>query len=341
MPRTSRLKHTGIFAAFLWLLSACTVVTPLEPLWQKYKARFIQNGRVIDTGNAGITHSEGQGYGMLLAVANRDRPTFESLWRWTEANLQVREDHLFIWRRRPGMSLNEEDTNNASDGDILIAWALLEAARRWHEPAWEREAIAILADLKRQVVRRWHDRNVLLPGAYGFEHDGRLILNLSYWVFPALQRFAAADSDPVWRQLIDSGLALIKQARFGAWKLPSDWLEAAETLRPDPDHLPRFGYNAIRIPLYLIWGGYRDDELVGPFLNFWDGFAGFVPPWMDLKQNCLGAYPASGGVRAIHRLGRFVTGRSWWLLLPDPNQKDDYYSSSLILLSHLAAREVL
>ncbi|BCX82848.1 endoglucanase [Methylomarinovum caldicuralii] len=340
MPEILRPK--GIFAALLCiaLLPSCAFVAPLESLWESYKTRFIQNGRVVDTGNQGVTHSEGQGYGMLLAVAAGDRPTFESLWQWTRANLQVRGDHLFMWRHRPHVPLSQEDPNNATDGDLLIAWALLEAAGRWNEPIWEREARAILADLKPKIVRRWHSHTVLLPGAYGFEHQGRLTLNLSYWVFPALRRFAAADSDPVWRELVNGGLALIRQARFGTWKLPSDWVEAAETLQPDPKHPPRFGYDAVRIPLYLVWGGYHNRELLSPFVDFWKAFGGFLPPWLDLELGCVGAYPASGGTRAIYNLSRFAIGKSWWLYLPSPTPKDAYYSTSLILLSHLAARRI-
>lgn len=48
--------------------------------WQSYKARFVTaQGRVVDTGNGNISHSEGQGYGMLLAVAANDRETFNDL----------------------------------------------------------------------------------------------------------------------------------------------------------------------------------------------------------------------------------------------------------------------
>src|SRR5436309_1896309 len=41
--------------------------------WRSYKARFVTDqGRVVDTANGRISHSESQGYGMLLAVAAGD-----------------------------------------------------------------------------------------------------------------------------------------------------------------------------------------------------------------------------------------------------------------------------
>src|SRR5262249_8402767 len=63
--------------------------------WQNYRQRFVTDkGRVVDTANSMVSHSEGQGYGMLLAVAARDRAGFERIWNWTRANLMVRGDQL-------------------------------------------------------------------------------------------------------------------------------------------------------------------------------------------------------------------------------------------------------
>lgn len=325
----------------LWLLvifvSGCGPGVRLKGLWQDYQARFIEDGRVIDTGNGNISHSEGQGYAMLLATAVKDLQTFDRLWHWTRANLQVRQDHLFVWRRRPGTPLAEEDPNTASDGDLLIAWALLEAGQIWRDETLTHAAHEILSDLKRTSVRNWHGQPVLLPGASGFERQDHLILNLSYWVFPALKRFAAQDPDPVWSKLIESGLKLLHQARFGAFQLPPDWLEAGETLKPWRERSPRFGYDAVRIPLYLVWGGHDDPKLLAPYLNYFQAFSGFIPPWIDLEQNCLGAYSAPPGMQAISILTRFKVGQSFWFKPPPPDE--DYYSATLVLLSHLAAAE--
>jgi len=303
----------------------------------QYQKRFIMaDGRVVDNGNGDVSHSEGQGYGMLLAHAAGDRSSFERIWHWTRCNLQVRKDHLFIWRRRPGQPLAAEDRNNATDGDLLIAWALLEASNSWGQTDWRDEALAILADLKRSVIRTWNGKPVLLPGSIGFEQGDRLVLNLSYWIYPALSRFVDLDPDPLWKELIDSGLALTRQARFGAWKLPADWVVADRTLQPWRERGTRFGYDAVRIPLYLVWGGYSEPDLLGPFVGFWNAFGRFVPPWVDLEADCLGAYPAPAGIQAIRALTRYAVGRTWWFW--PPSMDDDYYSSTLVLLSRLAAK---
>ena len=53
------------------------VATTLAPAeWAAYRRRFIRtDGRVVDIEKGGHTHSEGQGYGLLLAMRADDRPT--------------------------------------------------------------------------------------------------------------------------------------------------------------------------------------------------------------------------------------------------------------------------
>src|SRR5690348_5637890 len=89
-----------------------------DDLWASYKSHFISaDGRVVDTGNGRISHSEGQGYGMLLAESNGDQATFSQIWNWTVQHLNRSEDHLFSWRWRPLFKAGfVDDHNNASDG---------------------------------------------------------------------------------------------------------------------------------------------------------------------------------------------------------------------------------
>ncbi len=55
--------------------------------WTDFLGIFVSgDGRVVDTGNGNISHSEGQGYGMLLAVANGDAAAFARIWNWTQKN---------------------------------------------------------------------------------------------------------------------------------------------------------------------------------------------------------------------------------------------------------------
>lgn len=156
MNATRRLAwgRSLALAAMVLTLASCAGTESLRQRdWMEYQNRFIAgDGRVTDTANDNDSHSEGQGFGMLLAEGYGDRPTFDRIWDWTKTHLQVRrEDRLLAWhwlRRRGRVG----DMNNAPDGDILVAWALLRAARRWSEPEYERQAREILDAVQARLL---------------------------------------------------------------------------------------------------------------------------------------------------------------------------------------------
>jgi endo-1,4-beta-D-glucanase Y len=242
-----------------------------QEVWLNYKSRFItEQGRVLDTGNNYVSHSEGQGYGMLLAVAANDRPVFDLLWGWTRANLLVRGDDLFAWRWEPGQRPAVADMNNASDGDLLIAWALTEAADFWGDQALRIAARRIAVDIGRKlVVNKSGHGALLLPALAGFAAEDRNdgpVVNLSYYVFPALGRLSLVAPEIDWTGIMQSGLTLLKATQTGSSRLPGDWTALKDgTPKPAQGFPNAFAYNAIRIPLYLSWAGIGEREHYEPF----------------------------------------------------------------------------
>ena len=305
--------------------------------WEAFCDRFVAaDGRVVDTGNGGISHSEGQGFAMVLATHHGDRATFLRLWGWAAVNLRTRGDRLFAWKWTPEGGV--VDANNASDGDILIAWALLRAARRWPEAAPMRvEALAIAQDLLAKLYRKKGDHAYLLPGVVGFEKPEGDVVNPSYCVFPAFDALGEASGRAEWRQLATSGLALVKAARFGRHHLPPDWLQLADPLRPAPGFPARFGYDAVRVPLYLMWGA-RPAPLLAPFQALWRDVppAGW-PAWFALDDKSVAPYAGGSGFQAIASATLAYPGLP--ASLPTPGAQDDYYESSLALLTHAAVAE--
>ena len=123
--------------------------------WTAFKTAFVTaEGRVKDTGNGGISHSEGQGFAMLLATHHHDRKAFDGLWTWTQQNLGVRADRLFAWKWVPDAAVAVPDLNDAADGDLLIAWALARAGRRWESSDYTAAANAIARDVLAKLVKR-------------------------------------------------------------------------------------------------------------------------------------------------------------------------------------------
>lgn len=308
--------------------------------WKVYRSRFVAaDGRVIDTGNGNISHSEGQGYGMILSVYTGDQATFERIWQWTQSHLQVRQDHLFIWRRRPGTDLADEDKNDAADGDIMIAWALFEAAAKWRQPRYQQEAVKIIDDIKRTLIVRRNGLTLLLPGVYGFQADTGTTINLSYWVYPALRAFSVHDADPLWQELIAGGLALLQQARYGRWQLPPDWLELKNDGSVTSVKTKRFGYDAIRVPLYLVFAGIGN-ELLAPFVNYWSFYRTYTPAWISLTENVMDSYGAGAGISAVKQL-TLAASTAHTAAFDAVDKAGDYYSATLLLISKLGYRQLL
>ncbi|MCW5715574.1 MAG: endoglucanase [Bauldia sp.] len=241
-------------------------------LWPAYKARFVEpGGRVVDNANGSISHSEGQGYGMLLAYFAGDEASFRQIWRFTDRQLYVRSDGLAAWRWEPNAVPPITDMNNATDGDILIAYALALAGEAWGDAALTAAATEIAEAIGRETIADNGTFTYILPGVLGFKASDRAdgpVVNISYWVFEALPVLSRLAPAYPWEAVTSSGIALLNQSRTGPAELPPEWSSLAN-IRPQPasgfDRV--FGYNAIRIPLYLMRSDLATPGLLAPFLR--------------------------------------------------------------------------
>jgi len=339
--RLTSLSRRSLAAMPCLLLPAAAAATQAE--WAAYQRRFLApEGRIIDTGNNGVSHSEGQGWGLMLAAAFEDREAFDRILAWTRRTLKRPQDQLHSWRYRPAATPKVDDPNNATDGDLYIAWALLLAHARWQHEAYLEDALAIANDVLRLTQRRIGERSVLLPGVAGFETATSLTLNPSYVVLPAFAALHRAAPRAGWDRVAQGGLDLLRRARFGAWALSPDWV--AQARRPDgrlslPDRWPpRFSFDAVRVPLLLAWAGEtRHPALIGAH-RFWTDPRWRAPPaWVDLMTGRTADFAISSGVRAI---ASFVAARiandGAPIALPSINEAQDYYSASLTLLVRMA-----
>ena len=307
------------------------------PSWHDWKERFIaSDGRVVDTGNKGISHSEGQGYGLLLAVAADDRRAFDRMWEWTRANLGPRADGLFTWRWSPDPKTSL-DRNNATDGDILIAWALAEAADHWNDIALRDAAVPIATAIGRKLVVSAPGYGpVLLPGIYGFDSqaasDGPIV-NLSYWLFPAFHRLAQLAPETDWATVAQTGMRLIEQARASG-RPPADWLSLARATPQAALRFPaQFGYDALRIPLYLSLAGESDPDILRLFPTTKSGMS-----VVSARDGSPIEVAGGDGYSAIAGLIRCATDRTPYpRALTGQTSNDAYYPATLRLLSQIAA----
>ncbi|HMN73516.1 MAG TPA: glycosyl hydrolase family 8, partial [Rhodoblastus sp.] len=311
-----------------------------SPVWSEWSRRYVRpSGRVVDTGARGASHSEGQGYGMLLAVAAGDRPAFDRIWGWARANLAVRSDNLLAWRWDPGARA-VSDRNNATDGDILAAWALAEAADLWRESDYAAAATAMAADISRLlVVDAVGVGPVLLPASFGFtradQPDGPVV-NLSYWVFPAFSRLAQLAPAQDWEGVRRSGLAVIDAIQSQTSVGVTNWTALGDSRIAPARRFPaKVGYDAVRIPLYLAFAPRENAERLARFAGMFPA-AGL--PIVDLRSGETEEVATGRGYRAIAALRACVVAgqpfpRDFYGLGDD----EPYYPATLHMLSLIAA----
>ncbi|BAK84916.1 endo-1,4-beta-glucanase [Komagataeibacter medellinensis NBRC 3288] len=341
MERRSFLSVMAAVGSMSFISSAVAADDPvINAQWAIFRTKYFHaDGRIIDTGNSGESHSEGQGYGMLFAATAGDQTTFEALWAWTRTNLQHKTDKLFSWRYLDGHNPPVADKNNATDGDLLIALGLVRAGKRWDRADYIQDAIAIYGDVLKLMTMQVGPYKVLLPGGVGFVNKDSVTLNLSYYVMPSLMQAVALSGDAGWQKVIADGLLIIGQARFGEWKLPPDWI----SINRQSVHVsiakgwpPRFSYDAIRVPLYLYWAHMLSPELLAGYANFWNHFgASALPGWVDLTNGTRSPYNAPPGYLAVATCSGLASAGG----LPTLNNAPDYYSAALTLLVYIARGE--
>ncbi|GAA4328781.1 cellulose synthase complex periplasmic endoglucanase BcsZ [Pigmentiphaga soli] len=259
------------------------------PLYQTFLQRFVQaDGRVVDFSVAQLqTTSEGQSYGMLFALVANDPATFGRLWQWSVANLAggdvASRLPAWQWGRRPDGSWGVLDPNAASDADLWMAYALLEAARLWRRPEYAQNARTLMARIALDEVADLPGLGkMLLPGPTGFAHPDMLWrLNPSYAPIPLLRRLAQEDPQGPWQAIAANTARMIAQvspqgyaADWVAYKSPDG---ATGAFVADPEKGDLGSYDAIRV---YMWAGMMppSDPLAGPLLKTLSGMVGATAP---------------------------------------------------------------
>lgn len=330
--RLIRLAAAVLLAAAL----APAQAMDAERGWEAFKSRFIEaSGRVVDTQNEGMSHSEGQAYALLLAVHHNDPATFARVRSWTRQHLALRDDGLLMWSWDAERE-EVDDANAAADGDLIYAWAHALAAERFARPTYRELAREHFARIREHLVVERGGRPYLLPGPEGFVHDRRLTLNPSYWVYGALEAASTLDEAPVWQALIASGERLHERARFTPARLPADWVstEDGERFRIAERFDPHYGFDAVRVALYLIDAGRLEHPLITAVAEHHAAHPEALV-W-DLKADGAELEGRHPGVAAVAGLAACAT-QGEGSRAAEAELAEDYYPAALQLLAARAA----
>ena len=213
--------------------------------------RYLQpSGRIARIDEGGDTVSEGQAYGMLVAVALGDEDRFRHVWAWTDEHLQ-RSDGLLAWRWADGGIVDDQP---AADADLLAAAALALAGERFDAPDLLGDADLINdAVLETHVVELGSAR-LLLAGPWAL---GERVANPSYWVTPAMSQLWWHGGDDRWAAMASDARAALDELTTDPPHLPPDWAtvgadgSGAEPAESPNGDSPRYGYEAARVIVQL------------------------------------------------------------------------------------------
>lgn len=338
----SRLRTLALAGMAVLSASCAAAGSITAEEWKVYKESFLDaSGRIVDTANNNISHSEGQGYGLLLAYLAESRSDFDTIWAFTKTEMLLRDDGLSVWRWDPAASPHVTDPNNATDGDLLIAYAAALAGRDWQRPDLTSAATAMANALSRGSVETIGGSVLLKPGNAGFSASDRPdgpVVNPSYWVFEALPVMAGLFPNGPWNQLTDSGRELIEDSmKIGPSQLPPDWVSLKAKPIPAEGFPQEFGYNAIRVPLYLMRAGIRDRALLQSLYENMADADGRVR-LVDIKSGATRQTLDDAGYRVIPALIGCVLDKKPFADDLKQFQATQYYPSTLHLLALSFAR---
>ncbi|MDR5856206.1 cellulose synthase complex periplasmic endoglucanase BcsZ [Caballeronia sp. LZ062] len=310
-------------AAALWLGLAALLSAPHVraaegcgswPAWEQFRRDFLSDdGRVIDTSEEDRrTVSEGQSYALFFALVANDRYAFDAIMHWTENNLAdgdlTARLPAWLWGHASDGSWKVLDSNSASDADLWIAYALLEAGALWGERTYTlrgaRLAARVLQDETFPVagVGRF-----LMPGTTGFHPaEDAWIVNPSYAPLQVLRSLATRfATERRWQQLVDGSAVMLRDSAPRG--LAPDWATytAGRAFDRDPGSTDNTtgSYNAIRV---YLWAGMLDpddphgDELRRHFVPFADLIAarGAPPETVDAASGTAASNDGNAGFSA-------------------------------------------
>lgn len=209
---------------------------------------YVDDGRVVRTDQGGDTVSEGQAYGLLLAVAAGDEARFDEIWDWTTTNIQ-RDDLLLAWRWQDGSVVDDQP---ASDADLDAARALVLAGDTFGRDDLRDDGLALGEALLDEMTASTDLGRILLPGPWATASPHAY--NPSYSSPAAYAVLSDASDDPRWDELAEGSRAATA-ALLDSNALPTDWATIAEdgsvaiAGSASGEGEPGYGYDATRLAI--------------------------------------------------------------------------------------------
>jgi len=229
----------------------------ISQLYQHWKDTFLRPEagglRVNSPEQGNITVSEGIGYGMLIAAAMGDRPTFDAIYAYGRSQFGG-GNNLMTWRTG--------DQGSATDADQDMAMGLLMADAQWPGSGYDAQADAMITDiLQLDTIEQGGNLNISLGSSFDAQ-----FFNASYFMPSYYPVFAAAaGSAASWTEIEANGFQILQNNVTAFGGLVSDWADLNNNSgAPVPQSATGaqvgsggnrtvYGFDASRTPMRLGW----------------------------------------------------------------------------------------
>jgi endo-1,4-beta-D-glucanase Y len=320
-----------------WNSAKSTMISDdeLQADYTAWKVAHVQpcpNGSSVVAADNGVV-SEGIGYGMLLSAGMADQPLFDGLWKYYQDHLN--ENGLMNRSTDQCQAPGDNKQGAATDADLDVTMALVQAAARWPSAGYLAKAQALASKIAELETDMCSGRRVLRPSDTfgGCSDDTDQRLNPSYFSPGYYKVFGHyfVDQAPVWAALVDGSYQLyaIYQARMA--NLVPDWSG------PDgSDNGSGYSTDACRTPFRVaVDYGWTGDTRAATFMqnvSSWVDANGGLPKAAQQQNSAfIGAFALSGG----YEQGKFDGYMTSWLSATVDDQA--YYSGTLRVLYLLVA----
>ena len=307
-----------------------------------------------------VSISEGQGYGMLICVLEGKnskglQQQFEKLNNYY-LNHRMGSTALMSWKQTIYKNKIKDEKNNATDGDIYIAYALIQAAKAWPDSKdkYLGEAKAILNDIFKYNYN--DELKILTVGNWAGKDSKYYNMIRTSDVMPVqFDAFYHITHDKRWLEVKASMLDYLKQLsdQHKSGLVPDfAWVteDSAKPVGPNTvasKYDGEYYYNACRVPYNLALSqDVKSKKILSKIMNFFLN-----------KNKIYGGYYLNGKVIDHHQSKIFgapllyasINNKEKYdkifqqekLLIMKPLSKDNYYEAALITLVAVQVNSLL
>lgn len=249
---------------------------PERGIYEQWRAQYVtnyQDGAYVNGSDrktkSKTALSEAQGYGMLitvLAAQNKqaDQKAFNRLLVYYQKHTISASNHLMAWKqvqRGQKMVTLKNNRTNATDGDLDIAFALLQADRLWGSSGqynYRQLAKALLDDILRY---NYNSQNELPYVGNWAKSDTKYhdLVRTSDLIPAYFETFYATTQDERWHKLSEKSVQTLQKLSDSSsvglmpdfiWAR-SDGISAVSANTFESKNDGDYGWNANRIPMRL------------------------------------------------------------------------------------------